>query len=260
LCGITRIANESCSADNNITFGCTPDWQCNDWSDCSNGIATRECSDNNNCNDLSAMPNTESICASPGRGSSCNNIQVSCGEWDQCIYNNEVGKIFNGTISKVGIQKRECSDVNRCISNYFDQRSCNTTVFLDLARERDICDSSKYVIRAVDKNTGQAVADIDIVSWVNDGRINIRFIQNTSDCWHCQDGKLNEDEQDIDCGGKDCKSCAIRLSPGEKPFSWIWILWILVLGLTIWDLVIIGRRKNKFKNKEQILSIEGEVN
>ncbi|MFH2028975.1 MAG: hypothetical protein ABIJ08_07570 [Nanoarchaeota archaeon] len=42
---------------------CTPDWECDVWSDCSSGKQTRSCTDKNGCSDASTMPKETMSCA-----------------------------------------------------------------------------------------------------------------------------------------------------------------------------------------------------
>jgi len=57
-------------ANQNLSIGCTADWNCTVWSDCFRtgsdiGLQNRTCLDNNNCNDFTNKPQESRICGLP---------------------------------------------------------------------------------------------------------------------------------------------------------------------------------------------------
>lgn len=45
---------------------CTENWQCSNWSSCSNGVQTRNCNDLNACGSTNSIPGTSQTCSNPG--------------------------------------------------------------------------------------------------------------------------------------------------------------------------------------------------
>jgi cysteine-rich repeat protein len=56
-----------CDEDNDVLFldFCEPNWKCTGWSECSNGVMTRECTDKNSCNTIYNQPLENTECESP---------------------------------------------------------------------------------------------------------------------------------------------------------------------------------------------------
>ncbi len=55
---------EDIGGSNETNNSCTPDWQCNDWTDCVNGQQTRTCTDNNSCGVTTGKPVESQSCTS----------------------------------------------------------------------------------------------------------------------------------------------------------------------------------------------------
>jgi len=97
--GQTGFATQTFQQDNANTEPeetCTPDWECNSWSECSVlGKQTRVCNDLNHCETSAGKPETTKTCTfvcTPN---------WQCGEWEECTANNDY-------------QQRDCIDVNNC--------------------------------------------------------------------------------------------------------------------------------------------------
>jgi len=74
---------------------CVEDWQCSDWSICTNNEQTRACTDNNACGTITNKPVEQQSCI-------INETCVEsweCDEWGDCINN---------------LQTRTCNDINNC--------------------------------------------------------------------------------------------------------------------------------------------------
>ena len=100
---------------------CQESWSCSSWSSCSNSIQTRTCTDSNNCGteiNKPALSQSCSVGTSSGGGGGSSRIckeNWSCSEWEGC--------------SK-GIEKRVCSDLNKCgtkKSKPEENRTCEIT-------------------------------------------------------------------------------------------------------------------------------------
>jgi len=58
-------ANNSDYAISFSIASCIPDWSCTDWTDCSNGIQTRTCTDSNSCGTTAGKPSESQTCSVP---------------------------------------------------------------------------------------------------------------------------------------------------------------------------------------------------
>jgi hypothetical protein len=75
---------------------CNPNWQCGDWSNCSNSQQKRSCTDKNNCGDITNKPVELQGCTI-----ACSPNWV-CGSWSSCSNS---------------LQTRTCADSNKCGNN-----------------------------------------------------------------------------------------------------------------------------------------------
>jgi cysteine-rich repeat protein len=59
--------NRDCENDKDTLFlsSCEPNWKCTGWSECSNGVMTRECNDKNSCDNAYNQPIEQTNCDSP---------------------------------------------------------------------------------------------------------------------------------------------------------------------------------------------------
>ena len=72
---------------------CTPNWQCDDWSECVDDIQTRTCTDLNNCGTNEGKPAESQAC-----GEECT-PNWQCDDWSECVDD---------------VQTRTCTDLNYC--------------------------------------------------------------------------------------------------------------------------------------------------
>jgi len=86
---------------------CYENWSCTDWTECSNGLQTRTCTDLAGCGTTSNRPALVQSCTRTCTPS------WSCGEWSACAE---------------GSQTQDCTDSNRCFANYSytSSRECCT--------------------------------------------------------------------------------------------------------------------------------------
>jgi len=71
-------SNSSNAASNNAVSGCTTDWQCGAWSDCSSsGTQTRTCLDANACSVISNKPSESQSCTAPASKSATISYKAS---------------------------------------------------------------------------------------------------------------------------------------------------------------------------------------
>ena len=94
--GLTKSAVKEITTINSSNI-CTPNWTCNSWSSCTNGLQTTTCTDSNNCNSTLGKPSESQTCACTP--------QWSCSNWTpaECPKNET--------------QTRICTDINNCNTN-----------------------------------------------------------------------------------------------------------------------------------------------
>lgn len=95
------------------TTGCNPDWVCNDWSICNEGVQTRSCIDQNVCGDLSTRPPVSQTCG--GDAVVCSQTW-HCSQWSPCTS----GSFY-----------RNCVDLSLCGTSAGEPRetvSCSKTI------------------------------------------------------------------------------------------------------------------------------------
>ena len=86
------------------TITCTPNWQCNSWSICTNSQQIRTCSDSNSCNTYNQQPPLTQYCSMPTPNPITTPTPVcnpswQCGNWNTCTNS---------------LQTRICTDSNNC--------------------------------------------------------------------------------------------------------------------------------------------------
>lgn len=85
---------------------CTPNWDCTDWSTCTNGQQTKTCTDLNFCNTTSGKPPESQSC-----GDTCTTVW-NCTAWAP------------STCPRNQTQTRFCTDNNNCQSDKSETRTC----------------------------------------------------------------------------------------------------------------------------------------
>lgn len=103
---------------------CLPDWQCDDWGECTDGIQTRECFDSHACGTNLDRPDEVQSCT-PG-------CEISCGlcqsiDLDQCICQEQIPCCGN-LVCEIGEDDQICPEdcVEVCLPNWLpgDWSSC----------------------------------------------------------------------------------------------------------------------------------------
>jgi hypothetical protein len=96
--GVREIEAGSYSGndDDDDSSGCTPLWNCGDWSDCVSNQQTRTCTDTHNCGTTAGRPALTNSCTS--LSGDCT-PSWDCDEWTDCIDEE---------------QTRTCTDTNSC--------------------------------------------------------------------------------------------------------------------------------------------------
>ncbi len=216
-CG-SSITCGDCSWDKSCVDGkciCEENWNC-DWTECeqdSDGNSysyAKNCVEINNCGTTLNKPEKkicyEELCLS----------NWECSDWGECEINYSLVNLVTGSAIN-GVQEKICSDENNCEQNYEEEKNC------EIIPSEEI----KSIITE-DPETKNKGVNFFLES----------PNKKAEDYWHCLDKKLNYDEEQIDCGGKDCFEC-LSQTPYTyfdwliwvKIFLWIWLLFLLIIFL-----------------------------
>lgn len=188
---------------------CIEDWDC-EWSECINGFTTPSCEDLNNCNTSYILPPRVSCLFKE----ECTPF-IQCEEWSDCDMDYTFLDLSEKDINEMGgVKSRICRDLNFCTDFIREIRSCSTGV--DIYTQRFVkCD--KTFIKIYNSLNDELIARIDEGTKENP-YLNIYFDNQENDqyCDYCFNGKMDEDEEGIDCGGS-CEECASKY--GQISFS-----------------------------------------
>ncbi|MBS3071566.1 LamG domain-containing protein [Candidatus Pacearchaeota archaeon] len=257
---------------------CISEYECGEWSSCSNDQRTRICIDTK-CNSKDIIETTScnvDICVSDwlcGEWSACangkttrrcedlnsctTNVQpveelacsidncvpdIQCGSWGTCEYEDRIEDVFDGEIKLSGERARECEDFGGCIEGYSDNLLCESSYEIELIEE-NVCGQKTLI--AINKKTGVPVTHINLDAWKN-SNLQIKFVQsNLTTCSTCFNNIKDGNENGIDCGG-DCAIC----KDDRIDISYIkWILWLLLLILLLAIGIYLEEKHRKRKRK-----------
>jgi hypothetical protein len=190
---------------------CTPNYVCGEWGGCIDGISKRYCADTKCLQDdiierrfckLNCVPN------------------YVCGEWGECVYTEKIQNVFEGKLSFVGYEERNCEDPTGCGIPFKEERFCEGVYNLDIKR---VSECGVEFLVASDPSSNQPLAKLPVNS-IAKNKIDIVFVQSeTVYCPTCYNGILDGDEKGIDCGGS-CRTCV------EESFFSLWYLMVILLG------------------------------
>ncbi len=188
---------------------CVENWQCK-WSGCENGVSSPICNDLNNCGTSFNIPKKLS-CVEEGKCSP----DVVCSSWTECETNYNFNDLVGADkLTKIGgVKTRVCTDLKGCIDTEKESKSCSVSVDIYTKKFEKCGDSYVGVYNVLDNST---LAILKRGSMDNN-YLNIYFgTQDGIYCDYCFDGKLDGDEDDVDCGG----SCKICVSKSVEQKSW----------------------------------------
>ncbi|MCA9485951.1 MAG: hypothetical protein KC506_03850 [Nanoarchaeota archaeon] len=174
---------------------CFPEYTCEPWSQCKDGLQTRVCKDQK-CGNRDIIE--RDFCEKPG----CK-PDLECGAWSQCFYTEKTNDLINGKVSFGGYRNRVCYDNNDCVDSFIQEGTCEEDYALLLA---PVEECGQTILSVSDPNSKREVAKINLESWEYN-RLDLSFVQGDSDyCPSCYNAKQDAGETGIDCGG-DCKAC-----------------------------------------------------
>ncbi len=178
---------------------CSEDWEC-EWSSCSNGFTSPECRDLNKCGTSYNIPQelrcrTDSQCVA----------DIECGEWSSCDINYSfVDLIEDGINNLSGVKSRTCVDKNACMDLQKETGSCLVNIDVYTRRFTKCGESFIGVYNSLNNDLiarlKKGTEDNPYLDIYLDGQGDSQY------CDYCFDGKLNGDEEGVDCGGS-CEEC-----------------------------------------------------
>lgn len=222
ICSLMLLASSASSLENsNIVITakaieCFPQYQCEEWGECVEGLESRTCQDTEcNMKEIVERRFCDNLSCRP---------QIKCTEWTECAYTDKTDDIFAGKIKFGGYKSRECSDLIGCVDSFSEESSCEESFDLELRKTREC--NIDYMV-AVDPSSGKEIAKISLDSW-RSNKLDVVFTRGrTSYCPACYNGIKDASEENIDCGGE-CKLCK-----EEKNFP------ITAFILSFWTLSLI---------------------
>ncbi len=300
-CGNWTICNEiencgacsegsSCNSAGKCVEGCQSDWRCDEWSRCSRGVQTRNCTDINECVYEEKIETRQccvedwncdwdEVCVEgylrPRNCTDVNNCSTrydhpepipcnedeckpdyACPDWSECDAYYTFEDILAGIPRVEGKRDRTCVDTEGCVGAIYQRVDCEIGIPIETEKV-EWCYETYVEIYDVSSNERKLVSRMKERDTGGAKKIDIDFLLSDFEgfCPYCYDGIQNYDEIGLDCGGS-CPNC-IEV-PDEKAdiFDWmIYLLWILLL-LLILTIIYILYRRYKQRNDEEIKKIE----
>ncbi|MFH1521825.1 MAG: hypothetical protein ABIF18_02605 [archaeon] len=178
---------------------CSEEWEC-EWSGCSNGFTEPKCIDLNKCGTSYNIPQKLGC----GVDRDCM-ADIECSEWSSCdIDYNFADLIKEGIGDLSGVKSRMCKDNNGCVELQKETRSCSVSV--DIYTQK-FTKCGEDFIGIYNRLNNDLIARIKKGTQDNP-HLDIYFDDQRDSryCDYCFDGKLNGDEEGVDCGGS-CEAC-----------------------------------------------------
>jgi hypothetical protein len=215
---------------------CFPNYVCQPWSECEDGLQTRICVDQK-CGNRDIIE--RDFCDNPG----CK-PKLECGSWSGCLYTEKTDDLINGKVSFGGYRTRVCEDKNGCVESFIQEGTCTEDYTLELS---PVVECGQDILAVRDPAANREIAKINLNSWEYN-KLDLSFVQGSSKyCPSCFNAQQDENEDGIDCGGP-CKAC--KKESRILINSVILILW---LGSALFTLLFIREitilRSGKIPNK-----------
>ncbi|MFH1276108.1 MAG: hypothetical protein ABIH82_03275 [Candidatus Woesearchaeota archaeon] len=188
------VTNNATSNATNQT--CEEDWKCGGWSNCTNGIQYKTCVDFNSCNLSNLEKNTTMSCTVTSTENITCREDWQCGEWGDCISSRE---------------QRICQRVDDC-DMLVELGEADEVIPQQKPTEVRVCTSSQQLATTPRQPVVQQPA------------ANVQA--------SCSDNLLNQNEEDVDCGGI-CEPCE-----SSRMFFYLMPVIVLILiGLVVFFVV-----------------------
>jgi len=195
ISGVSAFEYEEVSPITGLVSRCFPNYVCDSWEECIDGLQSRYCEDVT-CGRRDIVERR--FCSKPG----CQ-PKIECLGWSECIYTEKIDDFINGQVGFGGYHNRLCRDANDCVESFTEEKACEEYYSLEMERVEQC---GKDFLVAVDPSSERQVAKIDLESWQED-KLDITLVQGDQVyCPSCYNGAQDADEEGLDCGGL-CKPC-----------------------------------------------------
>jgi hypothetical protein len=213
---------------------CFPDYTCETWGGCINGLQSRACTDER-CGRREIIERR--FCDKPG----CT-PKIECLRWSECIYTEKIENLIQGKVGFGGYHNRICRDANNCVDSFLEERPCEEFFPLELDTVNE-CDENFLV--ALDPTSKRRLAKISLDSWDNN-KLEVSFTQGEKEyCSGCYNGILDGRELKVDCGG-DCQDCVEnRTFPSSLAKYAFWIFSALFSLLFFREIIYIKHQDSQ---------------
>ncbi len=188
-------------------------------------------------------------------GGSCSACKpdLQCEPWGACSAAYSFGSAVGGNQS-VGFQERSCLDLNHCGGDPTERRSCDPSIPIT-TRPIELCNQT--YLEVIDESTNEVIGRVrqTEITGLSLSRVDILFSafgDTNKYCDYCYDRIKNFDEEDIDCGGPTCRSCAAVYGFFDWVFWVVVLLWLNIFLLLL--LLSIVRRESVANFFENILA------
>ncbi len=205
--------------------GCVENWEC-EWSDCSSGFTVPKCKDLNDCGTsydiLQRLECGNSKLCVPS---------IKCEDWSSCNINYTFIDLVESPINELsGVKSRLCVDANGCSDSQEETKACLVNVDIYTNKFSKCGEEFVGVYNKLDN---------ELIARVSEGTEDVPYLNINLDgeesvyCDYCFNGRIDGDEEDIDCGGS-CIACTDKYrSVDFRRRSWLdtlsdWIKRILI--------------------------------
>ena len=168
-----------------------------------------------------------------------------CNEWSECSSKFDLSDVLTGEIVKGGYKERKCEDFSNCFTDKIERVQCNMTLRVT-SKKVKFCEENYVEIYEQDTNELiSRVKETEIVNFTNFSRLDISFIVAASGdyCSYCHNNIQDYDEEDVDCGGENCRECLPKYTFFDWLFYIVFISWMLLSILLL--LLLIKLRRSK---------------
>jgi len=222
---------------------CFPDYTCETWGGCIEGLQSRICSDDR-CGRRDIIERR--FCDKPG----CS-PQIECLEWSECIYTEKIENLIQGKVGFGGYHNRICRDVKNCVDSFIEERPCEEFFPLELDT---VVECNEEFLVALDPTSKRRLAKISLDSW-SENKLDITFTQGEKQyCSECYNGFIDGNEINIDCGGS-CQECKKnRTFPTNIAKYAFWIFSALFSLLFVREIIYLKHSDAQRNKKVTILT------
>jgi len=220
---------------------CTPNWECDKWSDCLFGVKTRDCIDKNKCGVKTGKPEESVSCfvniseqeivySYPG---------FECKEWSKCRAVYSLNNLITGNVLLEGRQ--------HCLEDILKIKSCNPGEEI-IIRKASKCFRDYLEILNVENTL---ISKMQLIREFYQ-KLNVDItIKDSEYCYYCFDKKKNYDEDEIDCVYEENGNCPVCMKQSlKKEILSLIVFFILIFLFIILLIIYLGLLFLEKRNKK----------